>query len=398
MKRALTLLVILLWFAGGAHGQSTINQFFVFACNPYPNCPDGIQPLTFFQSSDGNFYGSTPDSIFKMSATGKFTVLHTFTTQPGTAFYPEGYYPAALVEGSDGFLYGVNSDGGTNSGSSGTVFRLSKTGTGFQVLQRFCTSCSNGSYPNNLVAGNDGNLYGTTGYGGDFPTSIGPCQNLGCGVIFRLTPPGTYTVLHRMNGTTDVALPLGVIQASDGNLYGTAGSFEPGTLFKLDLANSQFTTLYHFPSYIFPMNRVTQASNGLLYGTTRPTYATNGSFVVTIFSSDLSGNVQNLQTLTLPAKKAFAVGPFFQATDGNLWNTTYVGGTSGLGTVFAITPSGGILDTLSLSAPVGGFPLGGVIQTADGTLYGTAEADGTAPPGDKAYGTIYTIKGLPAKR
>jgi hypothetical protein len=69
-----------------------------------------------------------------------------------------------------------------------------------------------------------------------------------------------------------------------------------------------------------------------------------------------------------------------------------------LGTVFAITPSGGILDTLSLSAAVGGFPLGGVIQTADGTLYGTAEADGTAPPGDKAYGTIYTIKGLPAKR
>jgi hypothetical protein len=66
-------------------------------------------------------------------------------------------------------------------------------------------------------------------------------------------------------------------QATDGNLYGAAGSFEPGTLFKLELSNLQFTTLYNFPNGIFPLNRVTQASNGLLYGSTRPTNATNGS-------------------------------------------------------------------------------------------------------------------------
>jgi hypothetical protein len=200
-----------------------------------------------------------------------------------------------------------------------------------------------------------------------------------------------------MNGTTDVSLPLGVIQASDGNLYGAAGSFEPGTLFKLDLANSQFTTLYHFPTYTFPLNRVTQASNGLLYGTTRPTFATNGSFVVTIFSSTLNGDVQDLQQLTLPAKKKFAVGPLLQATDGNLWDTSFVGGTSGLGIVFAVTPSGGIVDTLSFTAPVGAYPVGGVIQATDGTLAGTASADGTVPSGNSANGTVFTINGLPPK-
>ena len=169
-------------------------------------------------------------------------------------------------------------------------------------------------------------------------------------------------------------------------------------MFKLELPNSQFTTLHNFPSGIFPLNRVTQASNGLLYGSTRPTNATNGSFVVTIFSSTLTGNVQNLQQLTLPAKKQFAVGPFLQATDGNLWDTSYVGGTSGLGIAFAITPSGGIVDTLSFSPAVGVSPIGGVIQARDGTLLGTASADGTVPAGETANGTVYTIKGLPAKQ
>lgn len=234
-------------------------------------------------------------------------------------------------------------------------------------------------------------------YGGSFNSKSPYCPSLGCGVIFRLTPPGTYTVLHALNGTTDSSLPLGVIQASDGNLYGTAGTFRPGTVFKFELSNSQFTTLYNFPSGNFPLNRVTQASNGLLYGSTRPTNATNGSFVVTVFSSDLTGNVQDLQQLTLPAKKLFSVGPFLQATDGNLWNTSYVGGTSGLGIAFAVTPSGAIVDTLSFSPAVGGSPIGGVIQATDGTLFGTASVDGTVKGQASANGTVYMITGLPPK-
>jgi len=204
--------------------------------------------------------------------------------------------------------------------------------------------------------------------------------------------------LHALNGTTESSLPLGVIQATDGNLYGTAGFFRPGTVFKFQLSNSQFSTLYNFPSGIFPLNRLTQASNGLLYGSTRPTNATNGSYVVTIFSTTTSGSEQNLQQLTLPAKKQFALGPFLQATDGNLWNTSYVGGSSGLGFVFSITPSGGIVEELSLTPAVGVSPIGGVIQARDGTLFGAASADGTVPPGETASGTVYKVTGLPAKK
>jgi hypothetical protein len=217
-------------------------------------------------------------------------------------------------------------------------------------------------------------------------------------VIFRLTPPETYTVLHALNGTTDSSLPLGVIQAADGNLCGTGGFLRQGTVFKFQVLNSQFSTLYSFPSGIFPLNRVTQASNGLLYGTARPTNATNGSYVVTIFSTTTTGSEQNLQQLTLPAKKQFAVGPFVQATDGNLWDTSYVGGSSGLGFVFSITPSGGIAEELSLTGAVGVSPVGGVLQATDGTLFGAASADGTAPSGETASGTVYRITGLPAKK
>jgi hypothetical protein len=133
-----------------------------------------------------------------------------------------------LVEGSDGFLYGLNGYGGPNPSSAGTLFKISKTGTGFQVLQVFCTTCTTGAFPVNLTAGSDGNMYGTTQAGGFISSTV--CQNLGCGVVFRVTPPGTYTVLHALDGVKEANYPLGVILASDGNLYGTTGNFNPGTL------------------------------------------------------------------------------------------------------------------------------------------------------------------------
>lgn len=396
MKRAITILCVLMCLASSAHGQ-TIQQLFAFACNPYPTCPDGTKPNSIIQASDGNLYGTTEFEIFKMTESGQITVLYTFTGNPKTGFYDQGYSPAGLAEGTDGFLYGVNSTGGPNSGSIGTLFKVSKTGKGFQVLENFCTSCTTGAAPNSIVAGSDGNLYGTTGYGGNLNSGAPLCQNLGCGVVFRVTPPGTYTVLHALNGKSDNFLPIGVIQAADGNLYGAAGVFGPGTLFKLELSNLQFSTIYNFASGTFALNRVTQASNGLLYGTTRPENQTNGSFVVTIFSSTLTGSVQNLQTLTLPAKKQFAVGPLLQATDGNLWDTSYVGGSSGMGLLFSITPSGSFVDEVSFTPAVGVSPIGGVIQAQDGTLFGAASADGTVPAGKSAYGTVFDVKGLPAK-
>lgn len=186
MKRAFTVLCVLICVATTAHGQS-IQQLCAFACNPYPMCPDGTKPHSIMQASDGNLYGTTDGpaggGIFKMTETGQITMLYTFTTNSTTGFYDQGYAPAELAEGTDGFLYGVNSAGGPNSRSSGTLFKISKSGTGFQVLETFCTSCTTGAAPNSIVAGSDGNLYGTTGYGGNLNCGAPLCSNLGCGVV-----------------------------------------------------------------------------------------------------------------------------------------------------------------------------------------------------------------------
>ncbi len=414
MKRVLFSAILgLMFLPGYASAQSSIKQLFAFNCQPYPSelCADGAQPHSIFQSSDGNFYGVTNTSyaahgttvvaaggtIFKITESGQITVLYTFKRNTATGWYDQGSNPAALVEASDGFLYGVASTGGPNGAAAGNVFKISKTGTGFQILQSFCTTCTNGGFPNSLVVGTDGNLYGTTGYGGTFPSS-GICGSLGCGAVFRLTPPGTYTVLHRLNGTTESSVPLGVTQASDGNLYGTTGEFSVGTIFRVIPSNSQFATLYTFPSGTFPLNSLIQASNGLLYGTTRPTYATNNNFPVGIFTSTLEGAVETLQQINFPATKGFSVGPFLQASDGNLWTTSSSGGSTNWGTAFSVTLAGGLVDTLSFSTAVDVLPTGGVIQSKDGTLLGTTTNDGTNSQGGPAFGTIYTISGLPPKK
>jgi uncharacterized repeat protein (TIGR03803 family) len=393
MKRIL-FLVLGLSLATAVQAQTfTISELFGFSC-PNGLCPDGAQPSTLIQASDGNFYG-VAQTIYKITAAGQVTVLYTFQQDKKTGLYDQGHLPIALVEGSDGFLYGLNSYGGPNPSSAGTLFKISKTGTGFQVLQVFCTSCTTGSFPDNLTAGSDGNMYGTTEAGG-FISTTGVCQNLGCGVVFRVTPPGTYTVLHALDGVNEANYPLGVILASDGNLYGATGNFNPGTLFRVNPTDGQFKTIHNFPSGVFPVNRLTQDSNGTLYGVSRSSSARTFN----LFSSTLTGSVTNLSSLPIPFANGQNVGPLLQATDGNLWTTAIYnvyGYLNNYGEVFAVSPTGVTVHQLPLSGTNGATPVAGVIQATDGSLYGTASAKGTDAHGNPAFGTVFTIAGLPAK-
>ena len=393
MERILFLLLSLPLATVGHAQTFTISELFGFSC-PNSLCPDGSAPTALIQASDGNFYGVDQETVYKITAAGQVTVLYTFQQDKTTGLYDQGDRPVTLVEGSDGFLYGLNGYGGPSPSSAGTLFKISKTGTGFQVLQVFCTTCTTGSFPVNLTAGSDGNMYGTTEAGGFFSSTV--CQNNGCAVVFRVAPPGTFTVLHALDGVKEANYPLGVILASDGNLYGATGNYNPGTLFRLNPTDGQFKTIHNFPSGVFPVNNLTEDSNGTLYGVSRSSSART----FYLFSSTLSGSVKNLSSLPIPFVSGQNVGPLLQATDGNLWTTsifntnTY---SNNFGEVFAVSPRGVTVHQLALSGTNGATPVAGVIQATDGTLYGTASAQGTDANGNPAYGTVFTIAGLPAK-
>jgi uncharacterized repeat protein (TIGR03803 family) len=397
MKRFLVLFFGL-FLAKAIYAQTlTITELYGFAC-PKSVCPEGAGPGPLIQASDGNFYGGTgiQGGIFKITAAGQLTVLHTFAEDPKTGHYDQGEGPSALVEASDGYLYGYNSSGGPDPDSSGTLFRLSKTGANFQVLQVFCTVCTTGSYPTNLTLGSDGNIYGTTSSGG-IVNNMKICQGLGCGVVFRLTPPGTLTVLHEFNGTGDSSYPLSVILASDGNLYGTTNHYSyPGTLFRVNPITGQFKTVYSFTSTPVPIGGVVQLANGLLYGVAQPAKGLTGN--PTIYSSTLSGKVETVATSPINVRNNY-YSPILQATDGNLWTTAYytTSNTLSVGAVLAFNPNGTLEHELFFNEAVGVAPWSGLLQTADGTLYGTAALGGSDSSGNPAYGTVYTIAGLPPK-
>ena len=403
--KAISIVLAGLCLSASAFGQSlTLNQLFVFSCVSSPPyfCANGAKPVALIQASDGNFYGVTETSyashsttvhlaggtIFKITASGQFTLLYTFKQNTHTGFYDQGSIPNSLAEGSDGNLYGA-AGGGPNSASAGVLFKISKSGTGFQVIENYCTTCTTGAFPDNIVAASDGNLYGTTSAGGN-----SPCQGLGCGVVFRLTTSGAYKVLYSFTGGSDTQSPFGVIYGSDGNLYGTASGTITGTIFRVNPSSGAFTTLFTFPSDTHSVDVATEGSGNLLYGTSRP--GTSGN--LTVYSSTLSGSEQNLVTINFGASKRIGVGPFLLASDGNEWTTSSVNSTSPYyGSVFAVSPSGAVVQDILLDGTKGAVPVAGVIQTSGGTLYVPMSDRGTTSQRQTGYGTVSTISGLPAR-
>ena len=191
----------------------------------------------------GNFYGTTDaggangrGNVFKLDAAGNQTVLHSFTG-------PDGSTPrASLIRDTDGNLFGTTYFGGTSN--FGTVFQISWSGK-FTLLYSFAGGSDGGNPFASLLRDPQGNLYGTTFYGGNL--SCLP-NHAGCGVIFKIDPSGKETVLHAFDWT-DGAFPTGLV-AGDGRFYGTTsagGTDGLGTVYKLDrTGNKQETVLHSF--------------------------------------------------------------------------------------------------------------------------------------------------------
>jgi uncharacterized repeat protein (TIGR03803 family) len=231
----------------------------------YPDSP----PV---QGRDGNYYGTTPDSndgindgvAYKITSAGKYTVLYQFKFATGT----NGYNPLSpLILGSDGNFYGTTAAGGPPLSSPcygsvyscGTVYKMTTSGK-VTFLYDFIQSSGAGPV-GPLVQGTDGNFYGTAAYGGDAN---------GDGVVFKLTSSGKYTNLHTFDGTDGKTPTAGLVQASDGNLYGVTsggGANGIGTLFKITMAGV-FTKLIDFTTTDGSTPQVTlvQHTDGILYG------------------------------------------------------------------------------------------------------------------------------------
>ncbi|HXI82518.1 MAG TPA: choice-of-anchor tandem repeat GloVer-containing protein [Verrucomicrobiae bacterium] len=304
------------------------------------------------------------------------TTLHTFSGADGSN--PQ----AALVQGSDGYFYGTTQAGGSNN--LGTVFQISSTGT-FTPLYQF--SGPDGSDPEApLVQGSDGNFYGTTVTGGT-------ATNCHCGTVFQITSAGILTTLFSFSGDTNGANPRAALaQGRDGNFYGTTlllpgGHASSGTVFKVT-SSGTMTTLYTYngSAFGFPAAHagLVQDSNGDFYGTTEYGGTDgNGS----VFKIGLDGTFTNLFSITdtnLSYTGEFPCGTLAQGSDSNFYGTTIVGGKTGSGTVFQITPAG-TLTTLHFFNPNGtdgANPYAGPVLGSDGNFYGTTGFGGSNSVGD----------------
>lgn len=334
----------------------------------------------------------------------KFTTLVNFDGSDGAL--PR----ASFAQGTDGDLYGTASAGGLN-GDYGTVFKVSPGGT-LTTLYNFCaqTNCIDGDSPMaGLVQGTDGSFYGTTIYGG-----TGDFCGLGCGTIFKVTPSGTLTTLHSFAGyPTDGSNPLaGMIQATDGNFYGTTiggGTNGDGTVFKITPAGV-FTVLYSFCSQPLcadgelPDSAVTQGPDGNFYGTV----SSGGAyFYGTVFRMTPGGLLTTLYSFCPQFGCADGGSPstgLVQGADGNFYGATSLGGASnacldvGCGTVFRITPGGKLTTLHSFDGTDGNGPLS-LAGASDGNFYGTVGGgpglDGSAfqiTPGGKLT-TLHSFDG-----
>jgi uncharacterized repeat protein (TIGR03803 family) len=294
----------------------------------------------------------------------------------------------ALVQGANGDLYGTTQYGG--NANLGTIFQLTTSGT-LTTLYSFCSQskCIDGSQPDaSLVQGSDGSLYGTTFFGG--------ANNQG--TVFTMGSSGSLTTLYSfcsLSKCADGANPhAGLIEASDGNFYGTTssgGAKNAGVVFEIT-ASGSLTTLYSFCSLpncadgSTPEGGLIQTSSGNFYGTTSQGGANgHGGTVFQLTSDGTLTTLYSFCSLALCADGEYPYAGVVQGKDGNFYSTTELGGTNAQGTIFKITPSGTLTTlynfcSLALCAD-GESPYAGVMQGKDGNFYGTTELGGTDDTG-----------------
>ncbi len=336
-------------------GKMTVLRPFVFK--------DGVHPeggLTL--GTDGSFYGTTHGgTVFKITTSRAFKVLHTFNS--GT----EGSLPKAPpIQGTDGNFYGTTWYG--KGGEGGMVYKMTPKG---KLTSLYQFDFTHGSGPIGLIQGTDGDFYGTAQVGGKSRV----------GVVFKITSRGQLTVLYNFDGPHG-AQPVGpIIQASDGNFYGTTfrgGSGNRGVVYKMTPGGT-LTVIHNFLSSAgqatYPTAGLVQATDGNLYGTASLGSAfgdgqlfqitPEGKYTVLYNFGKNGGAAGNIPQVTL-----------FQHTNGSLYSDTYYGGDpgcvpGGCGVLYSLNNSLGKF--VSFVGPLSSGAVGETIEILGQGLTGTTK-------------------------
>jgi uncharacterized repeat protein (TIGR03803 family) len=372
---------------------------------------NGAIPFGMVQALNGDLYGVTNKggnganngcniscgSIFQLTSAGVLTSVVGFDGTNGNG-------PSGILQATNGAFYGTTGYGGAHdcvsfgsSGGCGTIFKL--VGTTLTTVHNFCaqTNCADGAIPlGGLVQGTDGNFYGTTVAGGDADCSnpVGP----GCGTVFKITPGGVFTVLHRFV-STDGAFPYSqLIQATNGDFYGTTsegGRYGYGTIFKIT-STGAMTTLHNFngTNGSYPYAGLVQAANGDFYGVTSefqladgaPNCGGTGNGYGTFYRLTSTNAVTTLFTFD-DTDGAFPYEALTLGNDGNFYGATACGGTSSKGVAFKLTPGGAPTILHDFAGSDGAIPYAGVTQYTNGKLFGTAVFGGADNDG-----TVFSIE------
>jgi uncharacterized repeat protein (TIGR03803 family) len=341
---------------------------------------DGSAPsAALIEDTQGTLYGTTKlggtnnaGVVFKMSRLGgSYAVLHQFATNS-----PDGVSPAgSLLKASDGSLYGLTTRGGPSG--HGIAFRLASDGTGYEILRAFQLTSGDGKEPAGLIIASDDYLYGVAQTGG---------SNVDGGIVFRADRFGQdYKILHQFTGVgSDGAYPVALAGSQNTNLYGATGEGgvnAAGLLFKVAKDGSSFSVIHNFQSDGLDgrtIRSLVGGADGRIYGSTLQGGASNGGTVFGLNEDGTSYNV--LLSFQYLGTNGWWPTALIQGSDGLLYGTTQNLGPDSTGTVFKISTNGTsftVIHRFAATSADGQTPVGPLLEGSNGFLYGSTENGGS---------------------
>ncbi|MGA2591887.1 MAG: choice-of-anchor tandem repeat GloVer-containing protein [Bryobacteraceae bacterium] len=348
---------------------------------------DGQDPVALLQTSDGSFFGAAAlggagyGTVFHLTTAGQLTTLHQFA---GT----DGASPNSLILAKDQTLYGTTLGGNTACPSGcGTVFHIDAQGH-FSTLYAF--SGPDGQYPANLLQGLDGNLYGTTGAGGVC------CSQPPAVTVFKLTKAGDISTLYTFCSAPDCFYGsqfVGLVQVPSGDFFGLTnsgvGQFSGSGEFIQITPSGVGTDIWNIlPSVVQNPGNLVVGGDGAFYFTMGLDPYGSGR----VLRLDTQGQLSVLHGFdytdgdppyTLRAGR-----------DGNVYGIAASGGSENLGDVFEVSVPSGFSFLYTLTGGQEGAAPTSVLLGSDGNLYGTT-AGGGFPAGPCVNcGTVFELQKL----